>query len=197
MINTYVRKLICFLLALLMISMKVNAKDNDALLIRRAYLDTIGIVPTSQEIEWYCVYNNNGYEVALDWLIKHHEYGRHSHVIYTKEYLMSKEYKNAPKAKIGKKQVYKNLLYVTGTNEELSLDSISKALSRLIQYAIASSNGDTEVIDYMCEALMSRSSNLEEINKLTKIIKDSKKNEFDTWIDVLNEILTFEDVNSK
>lgn len=180
-----------------MISMKVNAKDNDALLIRRAYLDTIGIVPTSQEIEWYCVYNNNGYEVALDWLIKHHEYGRHSHVIYTKEYLMSKEYKNAPKAKIGKKQVYKNLLYVTGTNEELSLDSISKALSRLIQYAIASSNGDTEVIDYMCEALMSRSSNLEEINKLTKIIKDSKKNEFDTWIDVLNEILTFEDVNSK
>jgi hypothetical protein len=193
-----VRKLFCFLLALLVFNtIKVVAKDTDASLIRRAYLDTIGIVPTSQEIEWYCVYNTNGYELALDWLMNHKDYGCFSHIIYTKEFLMSNQYRNSRKVKIDKKQVYKNLLYVTGIEEELSLDSISKAQSRLIEYAIACSDGDTEIIDYMCDALMSRASNLQEANILAKIIKNSKKNELDTWKDVLNEILKFEDVNTK
>jgi hypothetical protein len=193
-----VRKILCFLLALLVLGpIEITAKESDSFVIRRAYIDVIGVVPTTQEIEWYCVYNNDGYNLALDWLMNHKDYGCNGHIIYTKEFLMSREYKNSPKVKIEKKQVYKNLLYVTGIKEELSLDSISKAQSRLIQNAIACGDGDTEIIDYMCNALMSRDSNLKEANKLTKIIKESNKNELDTWMDVLNEILKFEDVNSK
>ena len=192
------RKILCFLLALLMLApIKITAKESDSFVIRRAYIDVIGVVPTTQEIEWYCVYNNDGYNLALDWLMNHKDYGCNGHIVYTKEFLMSTEYKNSPKVKIEKKQVYKNLLYVTGIKEELSLDSISKAQTRLIQNAIACGDGDTEVIDYMCNALMSRDSNLKEANELTKIIKESKKNELDTWRDVLNVILRFDDVNSK
>jgi hypothetical protein len=193
-----VRKLFYFLLVCLFsLTSKVTAKDNDSFVIRRAYLDVLGFVPTIEEIEWYCVYNTNGYTLAIDWLLTCE---KHKWIIpkeYSRILLLSNEYKTSPKMRMPKQQVYKNLLYVTGSQMTVTPENVQKASVRLIESAIACSNGDTEIIDYMCESMMSRSSNLEENNKLSKIVKDSSKPEMDTWMDVLGEILELEDVNCK
>ncbi len=192
------RKLFYFLLVCLFsLTSKVTAKDNDSFVIRRAYLDVLGVVPTIEEIEWYCVYNTNGYTLAIDWLLTCE---KHKWIIpqeYSRILLLSNEYKTSPKMRMPKQQVYKNLLYVTGSQMIVTPENVQKASVRLIESAIACSNGDTEIIDYMCESMMSRSSNLEENNKLSKIVKDSSKPEMDTWMDVLGEILELEDVNCK
>ena len=192
------RKLFYFLLVCLFsLTSKVTAKDNDSFVIRRAYLDVLGFVPTIEEIEWYCVYNTNGYTLAIDWLLTCE---KHKWIIpkeYSRILLLSNEYKTSPKMRMPKQQVYKNLLYVTGSQMTVTPENVQKASVRLIESAIACSNGDTEIIDYMCESMMSRSSNLEENNKLSKIVKDSSKPEMDTWMDVLGEILELEDVNCK
>jgi hypothetical protein len=182
---------------LFILTSKVNAKDNDSFIIRRAYLDVLGVVPTVEEIEWYCVYNTNGYSLAIDWLLTCE---KHKWIIpneYSRIFLLSNEYKTSPKMRMHKQQVYKNLLYVTGSQMTVTSENVQKASVKLIESAIACSNGDTEIIDYMCESMMSRSSNLEETNKLSKIVKDSSKSEIDTWMDVLVEILELEDVNCK
>jgi hypothetical protein len=191
-----VRKLICFLLALFLNLKEVTASD-DPYVIRRAYIDVLGVVPTSQEIEWYCVYNTNGYTLAIDWLMTCDKQKWIIPKEYSRIFLLSTEYKNSPKMRIPKQQVYKNLLYVTGSEMVVSPENVKKASIRLVENAIACSNGDGEIIDYMCESMMSRSSNLEEINKLSKIVRDSPKPEMDTWMDVLGEILELEDVNCK
>jgi hypothetical protein len=177
-----------------------NASDklDEPYLIRRAYLDTLGVIPTTQEIEWYCVYNRNGYNLAIDWLLASEKYNwilpRH----YSRILLLSSEYRELSKMKLTKDQVYKNLLYVTGGDIiNITENSIKEASIKLINNAVLSSSNEGEVIDYMCESLMSRSSNLEEINKLNKIVKESTKNEDDMWMDVLQEIMELEDVNSK
>lgn len=190
------RKLICFLLALFLNLKEVTASD-DPYVIRRAYIDVLGVVPTSQEIEWYCVYNTNGYTLAIDWLMTCDKQKWIIPKEYSRIFLLSTEYKNSPKMRIPKQQVYKNLLYVTGSEMVVSPENVKKASIRLVENAIACSNGDGEIIDYMCESMMSRSSNLEEINKLSKIVRDSPKPEMDTWMDVLGEILELEDVNCK
>ena len=190
------RKLICFLLALFLNIKEVNASDNPYL-IRRAYIDVLGVVPTSQEIEWYCVYNTNGYTLAIDWLLACEKHKWNIPNEYSRIFLLSSEYKNSPKMRIPKQQVYKNLLYVTGSPLVVSTENVKKASLKLVENAIACGSNETEVIDYMCDALMSRASNLKENDKLSKIVKESPKKEEDMWMDVLNEIMSLEDVNSK
>ena len=192
------RKLLCFLLVVLFNTSNASDKLDEPYLIRRAYLDTLGVIPTTQEIEWYCVYNRNGYNLAIDWLLASEKYNwilpRH----YSRILLLSSEYRELSKMKLTKDQVYKNLLYVTGGDIiNITENSIKEASIKLINNAVLSSSNEGEVIDYMCESLMSRSSNLEEINKLNKIVKESTKNEDDMWMDVLQEIMELEDVNSK
>jgi hypothetical protein len=193
-----VRKLFCFLLAVgFLLTDRIIAKDNESNLIRRAYIDVIGIVPTTQEMEWYTVYNTNGYELAVDWLLRHKNYSLDMPKDYAKEYLLSTEYRALPKSRIEKTQVYKNLLFVTGSSIILTPENVQNAMLKLVQNAILCGDGETEVIDYMTDAMMGRTTNLAEINKLLKVIKDSKKNETDTYLEVLAEILELEDVNSK
>lgn len=176
---------------------KVSANTKEPYLIRRAYIDVLGIVPTTQEIEWYCVYNTNGYALAIDWLLACDKHKWNIPNEYSRIFLLSSEYKNSPKMRIPKQQVYKNLLYVTGSPMEVSTENLQKASVKLVESAIACSNGETEIIDYMCDALMSRGSNLDENDKLSKLVRNSPKPEMDTWIDVLAEILELEDVNCK
>jgi hypothetical protein len=193
-----VRKLLCFLLVFLFNTSNASDKLDEPYLIRRAYLDALGVIPTIQEIEWYCVYNKNGYSLAIDWILACEKYNWTLPKDYSRIILLSSEYKELSKMKLTKDQVHKNLLYVTGGDvNNITEKSTKEASLKLIKTAIASSNSEGEAIDYMCESLMSRSTNLEEINKLNKILKESTKNEDDMWMDVLQEIMELEDVNSK
>jgi hypothetical protein len=193
-----VRKFICFFLACsLLITNKINANEDQSFYIKRAYLDTIEKIPTIEEIEWYLVYNTEGYKLAVDWLIQNKDYKWNIPKEYAKILLLSKEYHNLPKMLLDKLQIRKNLLYVVGMDQEPTVENVEIAKLSLIKMAIESGGSETEIMDYMANSLMCRSTNLEENNTLSKIVKESRKNENDTWMDVLNAILEFEDVKTK
>ncbi len=192
------RKFICFFLACsLLITNKINANEDQSFYIKRAYLDTIEKIPTIEEIEWYLVYNTEGYKLAVDWLIQNKDYKWNIPKEYAKILLLSKEYHNLPKMLLDKLQIRKNLLYVVGMDQEPTVENVEIAKLSLIKMAIESGGSETEIMDYMANSLMCRSTNLEENNTLSKIVKESRKNENDTWMDVLNAILEFEDVKTK
>jgi len=193
-----VRKFICFFLACsLLITNKINANEDESFFIKRAYLDTIEKIPTIEEIEWYLVYNTEGYKLAVDWLVQNKDYKWNIPKEYAKILLLSKDYHNLPKMLLDKLQVRKNLLYVVGMDQEPTIENVEIAKLSLIKMAIECGGTETEIMDYMANSLMCRSTNLEENNILSKIIKESRKNENDTWLDVLNAILEFEDVKTK
>ena len=192
------RKFICFFLACsLLITNKINANEDESFFIKRAYLDTIEKIPTIEEIEWYLVYNTEGYKLAVDWLVQNKDYKWNIPKEYAKILLLSKDYHNLPKMLLDKLQVRKNLLYVVGMDQEPTIENVEIAKLSLIKMAIECGGTETEIMDYMANSLMCRSTNLEENNILSKIIKESRKNENDTWLDVLNAILEFEDVKTK
>ena len=192
------RKFICFFLACsFLIINKINANEDESFLIKRAYLDTIEKIPTQSEIEWYLVYNKNGYELAVDWLIMNKNYKWNIPKEYAKILLLSKDYLHLPKMKLNQLQIRKNLLYVVGMNQEPTVENVEIAKLSLVKMAIESGGSETEIMDYMANSLMCRSTNLEENNSLSKIIRESSKNENDTWLEVLNAILEFEDVKTK
>jgi hypothetical protein len=193
-----VRKFICFFLACsFLIINKINANEDESFLIKRAYLDTIEKIPTQSEIEWYLVYNKNGYELAVDWLIMNKNYKWNIPKEYAKILLLSKDYLHLPKMLLNQLQIRKNLLYVVGMNQEPTIENVEVAKLSLVKMAIESGGSETEIMDYMANSLMCRSTNLEENNALSKIIRESSKNENDTWSEVLNAILEFEDVKTK
>jgi hypothetical protein len=193
-----VRNFICFFLACsLFLTNKINANEDGSFIIKRAFLDTIEKIPTIEEIEWYLVYNNNGYELAVDWLITNKNYKWNIPKEYAKILLLSKEYHHLPKMVLNQLQVRKNLLYVVGMDEDPTIENVEHAKLRLVKMAIECGGTETEIMDYMANCLMCRSTNLEENNVLSKIIKESSKDENDTWLDVLNTILEFEDVRTK
>jgi hypothetical protein len=181
----------------LLITNKINANEDESFFIKRAYLDTIEKIPTIEEIEWYLVYNTEGYKLAVDWLVQNKDYKWNIPKEYAKILLLSKDYHNLPKMLLDKLQVRKNLLYVVGMDQEPTIENVEIAKLSLIKMAIECGGTETEIMDYMANSLMCRSTNLEENNILSKIIKESRKNENDTWLDVLNAILEFEDVKTK
>ena len=92
-------------------------------------------------------------------------------------------------------------MFVTGYFKHVyNEDNVKKARLSLVQIASdpeLQSNYDT--VDYMANCLMSRSTNLEEANKLAKIFREEskQKSEIESWMKVLEELLTFEDVKTK
>ena len=176
---------------------KINAAEDESFIIKRAYLDTIEVIPTQTEIEWYLVYNKNGYEIAVDWLITNKNYKWNIPKEYAKILLLSKEYQHLPKMLLNQLQIRKNLLYVVGMDQEPTIENVEIAKLSLVKMAIESGGTETEIMDYMANSLMCRSTNLEENNIISKIIRESSKNENDTWLEVLNTILQFEDVKTK
>ncbi len=192
------RKFICFLLACsFLIVNKINAGEDSSFIIKRAYLDVIQKIPTREEIEWYIVYNKNGYQLAVDWLVNNKQYKWNIPKEYAKILLLSNDYQQLPKVPLDRKQVRKNLLYVVGMDQEPTIENVETAKLSLIKMAIESGGSESEIMDYMANSLMCRNTNLEESNILSKIFKESSKSEEATWLDILNAILEFEDVKTK
>lgn len=164
-----------------------NASKEESFLIRRVYIDSIGVVPTIEEIDWYLVYNSNGYQLAVSSLANNPKYNNK----FTTDFLLSNEYKNLPKKLISYEQLIKNIMFVVGMdiNSIQTPENIIIAKTKFINNAILCSDGDSQTIDYICNSLMCRDANIVECNYLLKYLKISNN-----WMDVLDEILKFEDV---
>jgi hypothetical protein len=196
------RKLFFLVLLFLMLSSKMlTAVEDDSFLIRRMYLDVLGRVPTTEEIEWYCVYNKNGYSLAVDWALSiSNNKMKHYPKDQAKEILLSEDYKNYKKVPLSKEQLQKNIMFSVGDGDiNLTEENYKNSLLKLIRFALASSDSETDAIDYICNKLMARSTNLDEANYLFRHFKDKRKSlsEEESWLSVLDQILLLPDVKMK
>ena len=184
----------------LILAAKVICSEDESFSIRRAYIDVIGVVPTAEDIEWYCVYNKNSYEMAVDWLLKHPNYGWNDiSKQEARKILLSNEYKNFRKMPLSKDKLNKIILYLAGSSEEISNESVQKASIKFIKDARMSSDNDMEAIDHITYRLMSRVTNVEEANYLSKFLKEKlkTKSEEEAWVDLFDQILHLQDVKNR
>ena len=196
------RKLFFLVLSFLIVSSKMlTAVEDDSFLIRRMYLDVLGRVPTTEEIEWYCVYNKNSYSLAVEWALSISDNKmRHYPKDQAKEILFSEEYKNYKKVPLSKEQLQKNVMFSVGDGDlSITKENYKKSSLKLIHFALASSDSETDTIDYICNKLMARSTNIDEANYLFRHFKDKCKtsSEDESWLSVLDQILLLPDVRMK
>ena len=178
-----------------------TALADDSRLIRRAYLDLTGKLPTIQEIEWLEIYTREPYKEAVQYLteVLKKNY-KHLSREDTKKHLTSLYYIFQPRKPISDLELRINLLYLAGMPQhEFSDDKIREAKLKLIKIATNPDIIDYDPIDYLANCLMSRSTTTEEANKLTKTFKHYSKylTEEQAWLVVLDELLKFEDVRTK
>ena len=170
-------------------------KLQEARLIRRAYIDVTGTVPTAEEIDWFVVYNEHGYELAIDHLFRKYD------TKLIKEYLLSEGYKNQKMRSLSEQEVNRSLLYVVGMSNNIPITEIrvEQAKQLLIKQAILCSDDTDGAIDYICNAMMSRTSNVQENNKLSHKFRDALalSTEEMAWKVTMEEILKIPDVCNK
>ena len=157
------RKLIFLVHFLLLITATSVAEiKNETFLIRKAYLDILGTVPTPEEMEWYMVYNDNSYEKAIDYLIKHPK-NKWIHLSNetSKNILTSKEYKEK-RRNLTPKQIENIISYVSGDIYMNNILLYNK--TKLVNDAIRTNTKELDIIDYLSNCLLCRSTNLEEAN---------------------------------
>lgn len=194
------KRLCVFVIAIALVAGRIFSfeRKDDSYLIRRAYIDTLGIVPTLTEIEWYCVYNDDGYSLAVAWLATKTELS-----LEGKKELMnilsSDTYKKSKKIQISRNKVHEIVMYLSGIPGELNSVNIIKAKHKLIENAKLCESGDLDIIDYMANQLMCRSTSVAEANELLKCLRLSRTamNEEESWLNTLEHLLLFDDVSSK
>ena len=81
----------------------------DIRLIRRAFLDVTGLLPTESEIDWFVVYERTGYPAAVDYLTK----GAHNPA-FPRELLLSEVYVNQAERPLERTDLQRNILYLAG-----------------------------------------------------------------------------------
>lgn len=195
------RKLSFLVLSLIMLfTSSIKANNDVALLIKKAYIDVLGHIPTATEMDWYLVYNKNqSYEIAVNYLITNSKSKWNIPKNLAKMLLLSNEYKTQEKQQMMPEQITKNLFYVVGIELNLSFtqENYKIACIKLINNAMMCCDTESDIIDYMANALMCRSTNVEEINYLLKTMHSSPKKEEEAYYDVLQELMKFYDVKSK
>jgi hypothetical protein len=178
----------------------LEPKD-EARLIRRAYLDVLGVVPTIDELEWYMVYNTDGYSRAIDWLLTSSpmRLAGMEDIARKRSELLSSKYMQALAVPIGRKKQEEVIYYLAGYIGERSPEALKKAKKDFIAFARVYEDGDLEAIDRMCLGLMGRVTNLDEANRLLRILGCGidALGEEEGWLNVLEQILELEDAKSK
>lgn len=164
--------------------------------IRRAYLDVTGLLPTPEEVDWYIVYNKDGYSLAVDYLVQ-----KAAGTQWTREKLTSAEYLEGPSQPIERSTLELNLVYLSGL---LSADPtpalIEEGTEAFIKNALlATDENPSNAIDYMVNLIACRPSSAEEENQLGQIYNkvSLKEDEMSAWKTVLLHILEMPDCKNK
>lgn len=186
--------ILCFFLFL---KGNLTAIEDPSRIIRRAYLDLIGTVPTTEEIDWYLVYNeNNGYDLAITYLYNlPKNKWKEVPFEFVKVILNSIEYRTS-KRELSKEEIEYIIFYVSGDGAKTH--SLDHAKRVLIKNCLKCCDSDVDKIDYLANNLMSRNTKVNECNILIKVLKENdSKSEQDKWLMVLDKLMTFEDVVTK
>ncbi|MEI6872816.1 MAG: hypothetical protein WCL08_11090 [Verrucomicrobiota bacterium] len=166
--------------------------------IRRAFLDVIELVPTPEEVDWYVVYNQNGYKMAVDYLIQHVHPEK---VDSTREKLLNPDYPTPEEELLDKSVLEKNVIYLSGSwNSPFTPEVVESSKELLIRQALLASDDDpANTIDYLVNELTCRPATVEEANELLKIFTkvSLKADEIDAWKTVLAHIFELHDCRFK
>jgi hypothetical protein len=179
--------IVCLFLAFVTAGdLKTEVSYDESYLIRRAYLDILGVVPTMEEISWYCEYNTDSYRVAVDWLVaKAHEDAK------TRIWLLSKEYREKVREPLDSKQLEKNICYLSGVEYKDDPEYLRGVKHLFVNLAKKIDDSDLAAIDVICSQLMSRVTRVAEANMLLRVLRE------EGWDATLEKILKLEDVCNK
>jgi len=168
-------------------------KIKETQLIRRAYLDVLNVPPSVKELEWYQVYNTNGYEVAVDTILSRPPNFLIPSLKNTiRDFLLSLKYRTKEPVLLTLEQRDFIVKYQSGGRT-----NIEDADKQLILNAIASNEpGVMEPMDYLAECLLGRDTTAVEATHLNKILKRYPSEE-EGYLEVLKEIKTFKDFYTK
>lgn len=163
-----------------------EGKLEEIKLIRRAYIDVVGVLPTVAEMEWFTVYTKGGYEMAVNFLIQKKSLKEQEQL---KCRLLSNDYKKDNTRLLSIEEIMSIFLYLSG--KKLGDISFSQAKQHLADNAVLCSSSTTEAIEYLCNALLCRDCNLQEANIIEKYIRDSNDSK-DMWLSVIDIITNFD-----
>jgi hypothetical protein len=163
--------------------------------IRRAYLDVLELLPTPEEIDWYVVYNQNGYPLAADFL------SRKAPDQWPKERLLSPQYLESAEQPIERAILDKNVVYLSGLwTGEMSETLKEAGIEKFIKNALlATDEKVSDAIDYMINLLTCRPSSAAEENEFAEIFNkvSLKEDEMAAWRTVLLHLLEMHDCKYK
>ena len=141
----------------------------DIRLIRRAFLDVTGLLPTESEIDWFVVYERTGYPAAVDYLTKGAQ-----NPAFPRELLLSEGYMNQAERPLERTDLQRNILYLAGMwkrdaaelSEELFQEGVKKFIADCLEWTDGRSG---ETISLMVLSLTCRPCTAEEETSLTRI----------------------------
>ena len=171
-------------------------RKDEAYLIRRAYIDVLGVTPTVAELEWYCVYNEDSYSKAVAWLLEHNA-TQNIDRQKLRSKLLSDEYKTKGKEALPEKLLQDVIYYVAGADKQAL--TLREAKLKAILNARTEAVADLDAFDFLALQFMGRVTSADEANKLLKILRQAPSgfSENDIWLLAFDCLLSFYDVTHK
>lgn len=191
--------LLCLWLLVVPASPADDALHREIRRIRRAFLDVQELLPAPEELDWYVVYNQNGYELAAEYLAR--KGAEDSEGPWSRERLLSESYLNAAERPVERRVLEKNVVYLAGLwKGELSPELFELGAEKFIKDALEISDENVgNTIDWMINALTCRPSSADEENELLAIFQkvSLKDSELNAWKTVLLHIFELHDCKFK
>ena len=189
---------LCFIANIAINSFVYASSIRPEYLIRRAYLDVVGVVPTTEEIDWYCVYNTKeSYSLAIKHLLSlPNKIWEEENM---EEILLSNEYKNQQPRKI---DINSSIFYIAGMIPPANYTNLDLAVAKqkVIKNALKEGMSLEDTADLLCNQFMSRCTNAKEANILNTKLKKIQQyalSEENVLLQLFEEILLFPDVCHK
>lgn len=176
---------ICILASLLLSVSAAEESLKEGQLIRRVYLDLLGIPPTPKELNWYLTYNKpDPLKRAVNDIVQNNE--------SLKEFLLSEDYKKKPLIPLSSLTLDLIVKYQSG----MLKNSLEEADRKLVDISLKVVEDDLNPLDFMAECLIGRVTTAQEETELLKIIKKYPSEE-EGYLEALKIIKTFPDFLNK
>ena len=191
--------ILCLVLAGTSVACSQDDLRRDIRLIRRAFLDVTGLLPTESEIDWFVVYERTGYPAAVEYLVKN---GKNPE--FTREVLLSDAYLRQEERPLDRVELQRNVLYLagmlTGGGTELSEELFQKGAQKFIADCLEWTDSRVgDAISLMVMSLTCRPCTAEEETSLVRIFNQVslKADEFGAYSTVLMHIFEMHDCKFK
>jgi hypothetical protein len=183
LVNTlFALVLVCFVSA----SEPISKELKEGQLIRRVYLDLLGVPPSSKELDWYLSYNTNPYNEAVKTIAPININPSY------KDFILSDDYKKQIQTPLPPSTLELIIKYQAG----MLRAPLIEADKRLVDISLKAAENDLNPLDFMAENLMGRITTAQEETELQKIIKKYPTEE-EGYLEALKKMKTFSDFLNK